>query len=880
MGHDLVENGRAVAMIVLPAKPETLEGYAAGELQEYVKEITGRILPIINEPEGPEGFGDYNEPQKLAGYGIWLGQTKAAEAAGFTRTEAELGRDGYAAKADEKGLVLVGRCPLGTLFGVYDLIEREFGVRWFVPNEQQRTLTPERKQIWVQPEPIGEVIPKADSLWVGTFRREFKPSFEYRWVREGDWALCNRMNVWVRVNGQIVGVNCKWYGHAFGALVPPEKYFHEHPEWFALVKGKRRGITDPEGLGHDSQLCTSNPEVIEKLSQRLIETIEADPTIEVISLSANDGGGFCECENCKALDGPPRADLHMPGKIPPWLYSNRFAIFNNEVARRVAKRFPNVKIKVFAYGYYAMPPDIKNFRVEPNLQVQICRSDDRPIVQQWAAPTDQLGVYQYYALAAWGKAQVLRAVVHEMRDDIPWLRDRGVKAFFTQYMQQPWYQCPLNHYIAAKLVWNADLDVDWLIHDYCDKFFQQAAAPMRDYLLEIEQVTIRYEKNGAAAYDQSTRDKLRSLLDKAQRLANSELVKKRVAALRGGFDACEYSVLYNAQKKVKLSAGTAPKQASTQINPQSPCGLDFYSQGGVAVDGIAYFTANDSCHRPGLIRTADNPCVAAIDVKTLQVLRRYKFSFTYDSSPLVFPTKDGTWLVIAHEHQKARTVAMNRDTGAVAWTSAANQPGPVFFGYSYFLRPDGSRLIFMSSPNGLHALAGETGEDVWWLKQRSSGGITPCVDQARGWIFYQCDGRILKVRAGDGRFSNPCGVAKPASCVSWNTVLIDDSHGYYVATYWYGAKEWDGAIRVYDKDLDLLWEKAGLPTGKKATLTYADGKLVTGSGNQWGALPRRHVEIYRRLRNRHGRGCLEMQLVEVCLYGDPERAVLQRLLLR
>src|SRR3989339_1841259 len=109
--HDLVKDGRTTAMIVLPARPDMLEGYAAGELQRYVKEITGRILPIINEPETPEGAGDYNEPQKLAGYGIWLGQTKAAESARFTLTEAKLGRDGYAAKADDKGLVLVGRCP-------------------------------------------------------------------------------------------------------------------------------------------------------------------------------------------------------------------------------------------------------------------------------------------------------------------------------------------------------------------------------------------------------------------------------------------------------------------------------------------------------------------------------------------------------------------------------------------------------------------------------------------------------------------------------------------------------------------------------------------------------------------------------------------------
>ena len=224
--------------------------------------------------------------------------------------------------------------------------------------------------------------------------------------------------------------------------------------------------------------------------------------------------------------------------------------------------------------------------------------------------------------------------------------------------------------------------------------------------------------------------------------------------------------------------------------------------------------------------------MVAFDVRSFKKLRTYKFSCTYDSSPLVFPTKDGTWLVIAHEHKKARTVAMNRDTGQVVWTSAANQPGMAFFGYSYYLRPDGSRLILAASENGLHAMSGETGKDVWWVKQQSTGGITPCVDQAKGWVFYQCDGKVLKIRAADGRILKSVSVASPKTCISWNTVLTGDSHGSFVATYWYDGN-WKGAIRVYDENLKLVWEKTGLPTGKKHTLTYADGKLLTGSGDGW-----------------------------------------------
>ena len=282
-----------------------------------------------------------------------------------------------------------------------------------------------------------------------------------------------------------------------------------------------------------------------------------------------------------------------------------------------------------------------------------------------------------------------------------------------------------------------------------------------------------------------------------------------------------------------LTSAAWSQQTPPQINPQSPSGLDFYSQGGVVADGVAYFTANDYSRRTGVTRTESFPCVVAFDLKTFKKIRSYDFGFTYDSSPLVFQKKDGTWLVIAHEHKKARTLAMNRDSGQVEWIGAANQPGAYFFGYSYYKRDDGSKLLMMACTNGLHAISGETGEDVWWVKQRSTGGITPCVHQQDGLVYYQCDGKVLKIRATDGHVLKEVSVAQPHKCISWNTVLVSDSHGDFVTTRWYGKPEWDSAIRVYDKDLNLAWERTGLPNGKKDTLTYAEGKLVCGSGNGW-----------------------------------------------
>ncbi len=279
-------------------------------------------------------------------------------------------------------------------------------------------------------------------------------------------------------------------------------------------------------------------------------------------------------------------------------------------------------------------------------------------------------------------------------------------------------------------------------------------------------------------------------------------------------------------------AGSA-NDAPASVNPESPCGLDYYAQGGVVVDGVAYFTANDHSRRKGVKRTEDFPCVVAFDVHTFKKIRAYDFTYTYDSSPLVFQKKNGAWLVIAHEHKKARTVARHRDSGKVAWVSAANQPGAYFFGYTYFARNDGSKLLLASCRNGLHALSSETGEDVWWVKRTGTGGVTPCVDQRAGLVFYQSNGKVLKIRAADGKVLEEVNVPPPNVCISWNTVLIDDAHGYFIATRWYGKPEWDSAIRVYDKNLKLVWERTGLPNGKKDTLTYAEGKLVCGSGNGW-----------------------------------------------
>jgi len=177
----IAASGRAQAQIVVPAKPTFLEEYAASELQAYLEKISAARLPIA----------DPSQADRQA-FAFFLGNTEQAERLGIQTDEQTLGRDGFVLRSVPGGLVVIGRNDLGTLFGVYELLERYFGVRWFMPGQ------------------IGEHVPKQPSLTMGQVDLTFKPSFRVRWVGNGQWPLRQRMNAYVTAGERRVGIN--WSG--------------------------------------------------------------------------------------------------------------------------------------------------------------------------------------------------------------------------------------------------------------------------------------------------------------------------------------------------------------------------------------------------------------------------------------------------------------------------------------------------------------------------------------------------------------------------------------------------------------------------------------------------------------------------------------------
>ncbi len=263
-------------------------------------------------------------------------------------------------------------------------------------------------------------------------------------------------------------------------------------------------------------------------------------------------------------------------------------------------------------------------------------------------------------------------------------------------------------------------------------------------------------------------------------------------------------------------------------------GTRLYAQGGVVVNETAFFSAGPFVRDSGkrYRRNDAFPFVVSFKAKVpFEKKRTYPFSNTYDSAPLCLETKSGNTLVIAHEYQHKRTKAIEVHTGEIEWISSDRHPGKYFFGYSFFRCRDNTKIVFGSFCNGLHAFRLCDGEQVWHIKKWTKGGVTPCVDQKKRCVYYQCDGGVLRIDAKTGKIQKIVSVKAPHMTISWNTVLVDDHFGYYIVTYWYGANTGNGAVRVYDRELRLVWERKNVCADKKATVTYADGKVIVGTGN-------------------------------------------------
>ena len=448
----------AAYTIVRPAAASASQVYAAEELQRFTEQMTGVKSPIITDDAA------------LPANAIVLGETRyTAQVLGEPASVAALGEDGFRIKTCPPHLVIVGGPVRGTLYGVYELLERFGGCHWFAS--------------W------HSVIPKLDNWTIPRVDQTQKPAFALResfWfdMFDGDLAARNKCNGNAMRLSDKHGGKIRFGGdlfvHTANVLCPPEEFFAAHPEYFSEINGKR--------VKDQTQLCLTNPDVLKIVTARVLDRIRKDPTAKLFSVSQNDWLNFCTCAACKAIDD--REQSHAGTMIA----------FVNQVAEAVEEEFPNVWIETLAYQYTRKPP--KTIRPRHNVVPRLCSIEcdfSRPLdqsafgenrtfvddIRSWSAITDKLYIWDYVTNFKDYIGPFPNTL--SLQGNAKFFRNNHVVGLFEEGAYQGRHAdfAELKAWLLAKWLWNPDLPAEPLLNEFFSGYYGAAAPIVRRYFDEV-----------------------------------------------------------------------------------------------------------------------------------------------------------------------------------------------------------------------------------------------------------------------------------------------------------------------------------------------------------------------------------------------------------
>lgn len=440
------------------------ERAAADELAHYVGLIAGKKLEIVAlDRHGAD-------PRVEDGLSFFVGTAAAERGAGARLSPWKT--EEYSLTSLPHGLALAGDdgpgdawsslTHAGSMLAVHTLLEDYLGVHWFWPGE------------------FGEHVPIDPAATIPDLKVRQTPVFEIRSVQLGYSSYHTEMfrdasRKWARRN-RLGWVRSAVFGHSWDAAfgLREGETFRRHPEWFALVNGQRR----------PPQMCTTHPEVI----ARMVEYVLAGRQ-DIMNISPSDGGGFCECDRCRALDIPGL--LSYDGKNPQ--LSDRIFIYANEVARRVRERNPAKGCGMFAYTYYNRPP-AKIPKLEPNLYLsfvfQSAAHRDPEALREWR---DSVGGWQKLG----AKMVVREGWGNHYYHDLPFLHSRQIVenmaearrlGFISAYGEgsKNFAAMAPNYWAIAKTMWDPARDSTRLMADFYAAAYGPVAKEMEAYFASYE----------------------------------------------------------------------------------------------------------------------------------------------------------------------------------------------------------------------------------------------------------------------------------------------------------------------------------------------------------------------------------------------------------
>lgn len=502
-GPVLFDNGRSEYSIVLCDDASISEKTAAEELQDFLKQISGAELPLINSNELEEGRKH-----------IYVGFNKEYAAECGVEAPDDID-EGYTYRTVGDNIWIYGGKNRGTMYGVYAFLENEFGVRWYTVDYTK--------------------IPVTKKWKVKDFCRSEQPLVRFRFdqyynVLDEAWLARNKCNsdYWISEN-KYGGLSSYWEGHTFRIFISPEEYFSEHPEYFSMREG---GVRRP-----DAQLCLSNPEVLQICIDKMKYTIATNPLFDIYSMSQNDNPFPCLCDKCRAIEEQYGG------------HSGLLLWFVNQVADAIKPIYPDKYIGTFAYMYTRKPPVgivPRNNVVIRLCSLECCRA--HPIeecehnrsfmsdIENWSKIAPNIYIWDYVVnfsqyVAPFPNFNVLAENIRTfMKYNVMGIRQQA------NYQSIGGEFSEMKAWVISKLLWNPYQDTRKLVSQFINDYYGEAASCIQQYfdlchsLIKDETVFDIYIDANAPLYTDEFVREAREILNKARQAvaSSSEDMRLRV----------------------------------------------------------------------------------------------------------------------------------------------------------------------------------------------------------------------------------------------------------------------------------------------------------------------------------------------------------------
>ncbi|MGN6418271.1 MAG: DUF4838 domain-containing protein [Pseudobacter sp.] len=470
----IIVKGYERAEIFVSGKASAVEKYAARELQRAIQLMSGMQLKITDK--AAEGQIIIGTPASQAGIAA---MSKELQLQGAGDEQIAVHRIG-------NSLFLAGNTPGAALYATYALLTDVLGVRWYWPG------------------PTGEYVPERKTLTIGALKISDSPDLKIRslaitGVPNGDpdtdtWMARNRLNL----------VSSKSGGDSSGTIIParrekgfliriaghnvvlPEEMLKAHPEYLALIGGKRQ--FHPRNASH---LCWSNSAVQEEVAKMIAGWWNKSPEPDIIHFYPADQTLYCTCDDCKAM-----------GDI-----STRWQQFSGIVIDKLEKRMPGKRYWTYAYLEYKKVPGTKPapFELIPYALYDVSyrhllssgnafNKESIAEVDGWLQKGVNMGIrgYEYIIF----KDPVFVPMTEWVVDQMRWMHQKKLTAYMSEL---PAYGMPRNVpeantywatnrmalYAATRAMWDTDISVDSLMKDWCATIYGTAANEMLQYYKEI-----------------------------------------------------------------------------------------------------------------------------------------------------------------------------------------------------------------------------------------------------------------------------------------------------------------------------------------------------------------------------------------------------------